>query len=229
MARRSQAGRSERPVTGMKSSREARKSLSISAAIALGGTAYFVIMIAVLHFLRPDISPLHRPTSEYAVGPFGYLMTSAFVAMSLATSALVLGLGRDLPRSGIHRVGLVFLGLWAVGLLVAATFPIDAEGAPQTLPGTIHRINGPLTFLSLIVGTNLVSQGFKQDRKRLPIQRFASALALLMIPMFVAVVVAVVQGSGVGLAQRVLIATLATWFFLVAVRLWSNRSVAGGR
>jgi hypothetical protein len=42
-------------------------------------------------------------------------------------------------------VGLGFLVIWSIGLLVAAAFPIDLEGAPETLAGTIHSINGPLT------------------------------------------------------------------------------------
>jgi len=50
--------------------------------------------------------------------------------------------------------------------LVAATFPIDAKGAPQTLAGTIHGINGPLIFLSLTIGMNLVSRGFTSDPRR---------------------------------------------------------------
>ena len=105
---------------------------------------------------------------------------------------------------------------------MAATFPIDPEGAPQTLPGTIHGINGPLTFLSLTIGMNLVSRTFKSDPRWRQIHRFALALALLMIPEFVVGGVARAQGSGAGLAQRLLILTFATWFLLVASQLRSH-------
>jgi hypothetical protein len=194
----------------------------ILATLAMLGTAYFVVVIAALHFLRPDINPVERPTSEYAVGPFGYLMTSAFVSLSLATWALVVGLRRDLSLARLHRVGLGFLGVWGIGLLVAAAFPIDVDGAPGTLAGTIHRINGPLTFLSMVAGTNLVSRGFKRDVRWRPIYSFAAFLALLMIAEFVAGGLAVARGSGAGIAQRVLIVTFATWFLLTAGRLRSN-------
>ncbi len=119
------------------------KQLSVLGAVAIVGTTAFLVLIAALHFLSPDISPVDRPTSEYATGPFGYLMTSAFVALSCATWALVIGLHRDLPRAGVHRTGLVLLGIWGICLLAAATFPIDPEGAAQSAAGTIHRINGP--------------------------------------------------------------------------------------
>lgn len=209
----------------MASSPKARKQLVILATVAALGTAYFVVVIAALHFLRPDINPVERPTSEYAVGPFGYLMTSAFVSLSLGTWALVVGLHRDLPRSRLHRVGLGFLGAWGIGLLVAATFPIDVDGAPRTVAGTIHRIDGPLTFLSLVVGTNLVSRGLKQDVRWRPIYWFASALALLMIAEFIASGLMAARGSG-GIAQRALIVTFVPWFLLTAARLRSNATQA---
>jgi hypothetical protein len=210
----------------MGSSPKGRTQLAILATVAALGTAYFVVVIAALHFLRPGINPVERPTSEYAVGPFGYLMTSAFVSMSLGTWALVVGLQRDLSRSRLHRVGLGFLGVWGIGLLVAATFPIDVQGAPTTLAGTIHRINGPLTFLSLVVGTNLVSRGFKHDVTWRPIYWFAAVLALLMIAEFVAGGLMAARGSGAGIAQRVMLVTLATWFLITAARLRSNATRA---
>jgi hypothetical protein len=189
------------------------------ATVAIVGTAVFVVLIAALHFLSPDISPIERPTSEYAVGPFGYLMTSAFVAMSASTWALIIGLRRDLSKPAQSRLGLGLLGVWGIGLLVAATFPIDLDGAPQTLAGTIHAINGPLIFLSLIVGTNLVSRRFKQDVKWRPIHRFESVLALIMIPEFVAGGLAAARETGAGFAQRILVVTFATWFALAALQL----------
>lgn len=192
------------------------------ATVSVIGTAVFVFLIVALHFLSPDSDPVQRPTSEYAVGRFGYLMTSAFIVLSVATWALVIRLSRDLPEPAQSRVGLVFLGVFAFGLLVAATFPIDLEGAPLTLAGTIHRINGPLTFLSLVVGVNLVSRKLKHDERWRPTHRLASVLALVMIPEFLAGGLAAARETGAGIAQRILVATFATWFLVIAIRLRSN-------
>lgn len=203
--------------------RQVSNWIAVLATAAIVGTTYFVVIIAAMHFLSPDMNPIERPTSEYAVGPFGYLMTSAFVALSLSTWALIIGLRRDLSRPAQSRLGLFFLGVFGIGLLVAATFPIDLDGAPQTLAGTIHAIDGPLTFLSLIVGTNLVSRRFKQDVRWRPIHRFASVLALIMIPEFVAGGLARARETGAGgIAQRILVVTFATWFVLTALRLRAN-------
>jgi hypothetical protein len=68
---------------------EAQVPYSLLGNAAVGATVYFVLAIAAMHVLSPAISPITRPTSEYAIGPFGYLMTSAFLAFSIATWCLV--------------------------------------------------------------------------------------------------------------------------------------------
>jgi hypothetical protein len=195
------------------------KQVSFLGAVAVVATSYFLVVIAAMHVLSPDINPVDRPTSEYATGPFGYLMTSAFVALSVATWALIVGLWRDLPPRGIHRIGLVALGVFGLGLLVAAAFPIDPEGAAATLAGNVHQINGPIAFLGLIVGANLASRGLKDDPRWRSIYRPAFILALLMIPLFIAGGVAAAREAGAGLAQRILIVTFGAWYMLVATRL----------
>jgi hypothetical protein len=186
------------------------------------GTAVFVVLIAALHLLSPEFDPIQRPTSEYAVGPFGYLMTSAFVAISVSTWALIIGLSRDLAEPARSRLGLALLGVFGIGVLVAASFPSDLEDAPQTLAGTIHSINGPLTFLSLVIGTNLVSRKLRYDERWRPTHRVASGLAIFMIPMFLAGGAAVARETGAGIAQRILVLTFATWLFVMASRLRLN-------
>ena len=204
----------------------ARTKLARIATVAIVGIAYFAAVIVALHFLRPDLDPLSRPTSEYAVGPYGFLMTSAFFSMSLASFALVIGLYQGVSRPARSRIGLGLLGIWAAGVLVAMIFPIDVEGAPQTTSGTIHGINGPLAFLSLTAGAILVSRRFEHDETWRPLHRTALILSLIMLAVFIATFVNIVTGSGyAGLCQRIFLAAFVTWFLLTAARL---RSIAIG-
>jgi bacteriorhodopsin len=203
-----------------------RKQVAGIATIALVGIAYFVVIIVALHFLRPDHNPVSQPTSAYAVGPYGFLMTSAFFSMSVASWALVIGLYQGVSQPARSRIGLGLLGLWGVGLLIAMSFPIDLDGAPQTLSGTIHRINGPLIFLSLTAGLILVSRRFKHDETWRPFHRTALILSLVMLAAFIATPLSVATESGLaGLFQRISLATFVTWFLLTAARL---RSVGRG-
>jgi Protein of unknown function (DUF998) len=212
--------------TNLSPSMRTRTQLARMATVAIVGIAYFTLIIVALHFLRPDLNPLSRPTSEYAVGPYGFLMTSAFFSMSLASFALIIGLYQGVSQRARSRIGLALLGIWAVGVLIAMIFPIDPEGAPQTISGTIHGINGPLTFLSLTAGVILVSRRFSQDRKRRPFHRTAVILSLVMLAVFIATFVNLATESGfAGLCQRIFLVAFVTWFFLTATRL---RSIAAG-
>ena len=44
---------------------QARKQVARIVTVALVGITYFVVIIVTLHFLRPDLNPIQRPTSEY--------------------------------------------------------------------------------------------------------------------------------------------------------------------
>ena len=188
-------------------------------SLAVGGTAFFLLVVVAMHALNPNVDIAHRPTSDYATGRFGYLMTSAFVALSLATWSLVMGFSRSLRPSGTQRIDLFFLAWFATGLLIAACFPIDPEGAPKSFAGTVHRINGPLAFLSLTLGTNLTSRLFRLQDNWRPISQVASLLALLMIPEFIAGGITAARGTGAGIAQRILIVTFAAWYLVTGFRL----------
>jgi hypothetical protein len=149
-------------------------------------------------------------------------MTSAFFSMSLGSFALVIGLYQGVSQPARSRIGLGLLGIWAVGVLIAMIFPIDLEGAPQTISGTIHQINGPLAFLSLTAGTILVSRCFKRDENWRPFHRTALILSLVMLTVFMATFVNIATDSGfAGLCQRIFLAAFVTWFFLTAARLRS--------
>jgi len=153
-------------------------------------------------------------------------MTSAFFSMSLGSFALVIGLYRGVSQRARSGIGLVLLGIWAAGVLIAMSFPIDPEGAPQTIPGTIHRINGPLAFLSLTAGTILVSRRFKQNGLWRPIHRTAVILSLVMLAAFIATFLNIVTASAfAGLCQRIFLVAFVAWFLLTAARL---RSISSG-
>jgi len=199
---------------------ETRKHLARIAAVALVGIVYFVVIIIALHFLRPDHNSIRQTTSEYAVGPYGFLMTSAFFSMSVASLALVTSLYQGLSQPARSQIGLGLLGIWGVAVLIAAAFPIDVQGAPQTISGTIHQLNGRLAFTSLTAGVILVSRRFKYDEKWRPVHRSAVILSLVMLTAYVATFIAIATDSGFGgLAQRISLATFVSWFLLTATRL----------
>jgi hypothetical protein len=202
--------------TGLQATRQA----SWAAPVAIAGSAYFALAITVLHFLRPDLNPVSRMTSEYANGPYGLVMTSAFFAMSVASAALIVALYRGAPRHALSLTGLAFLGLWAVGVLIAMIFPIDPGGVPVTLAGTTHQAAGPPTFACVAMGVAFISWRLGQDEQWRGLQRTLLMLAAVIAVGFVATAYTFFTGGEVGgLMQRIVLAAVVTWIVLVANRL----------
>lgn len=185
------------------------------ARTALVGSAFFGLAIVALHWLQPDLNPITTAISQYARGPYGLLMSAAFVSGGLASMALVLALG----GLGASRAGRVFMAVAGVGSFLSALFPVDPDGAPDTITGSVHQIAGLGTFVSLVIAALLLSRGFGQNARWRPFQRTSIVMTVLMLCGFIFVFAAntVDDLDGTfGLAQRGFIASAIVWQLLVA-------------
>ena len=72
----------------------------VLALLTIVGIVDFLLNVAVLHFLRPDVNPMLDPISNYAVGPYGFLFTAADLGLGLAALALTFGLYRGIASRG---------------------------------------------------------------------------------------------------------------------------------
>jgi hypothetical protein len=195
-----------------------KKSIQLLTTIALIGICLYIILIVVLHFLPTGYDPLRRPTSEYAVGKYGLFMTIAFFGMSVGSFALVAGLYLGISKR--PKLGLILLCVWTIGVLVAMIFPIDLDGDPSTTHGAIHRTNGPIIFMSLTIGTILVSLGFRRDVNWNYLHRRALLLSIVMLIIFISVIVSFASGLGYeGILQRLYLITFSAWFIMVDLHL----------
>ena len=68
---------------------------AVVSYITLSSVVYYASAIVLLHVLRTDFDPGYRYLSEYAVGPYGALMTSTFFALRAGSLALSFGLWRS--------------------------------------------------------------------------------------------------------------------------------------
>ncbi len=118
------------------------------AWVSIVGTVFFVLAVTALHFLRPDYNPTTRLLSDYAVGPYGYLMTAAWFALGLVSFALALGIRDGMGPSRAKSAGSVLLGVAAVGGFLTGIFPPDLEGSPSTTTGAIHLVVGSISFVA---------------------------------------------------------------------------------
>ena len=151
----SKAAAQERPAT----------AISLPASrISLASGALFVILLAALHIVKPDLDPSWSVVSEYALGEYGWIMTIAFLSLGICAVSLFVAIRSQVQTLG-GRIGLIFLLVGAAGPILAAIFPMDPITTPAdaiTTQGAIHSMGAMLSDGILIAATLLtVSLGRK--------------------------------------------------------------------
>jgi len=217
---------------------------SAAARLSFAGAATFVILLATLHLLKPELDPSWHFISEYAIGRYGWIMVLAFLSLAVGYVAFVVAIRSQL-RSIAGRTGLALLLLSALGLIIGAVFttdPIRATGDAVTTEGTLHNLGGTLglamPFAAALVGWKLVRSPAWGSAKR-PLL-WATALAIVAFLLsFASVGVMVSQSGGrfgpdvpVGWPNRIEIVAYSLWVMVVsrqALRSSAQRPTALGR
>jgi hypothetical protein len=172
------------------------------ASVAIIAFAYFLIIVTALYFLNPSYSLFRSFAGTYDLGSYEFLIASTFFSLGFGALALVIGLYRGISRSARSRRGLILLGIWGVGMLlagifpanepsgtlphmttvlIAGIFPVEVQATPETLFSWLHLFAILGSLISLSLAAFLLSRRFKQDDNWQPIQRLAFLLALLML------------------------------------------------
>ena len=103
-----------------------------AACLSFAAAAAFLVLLAVLHLLKPGLDPSWRMVSEYEIGRHGWVMRLAFLCLACVCVALFAAVRSRVWTTG-GEVGLAFLLLSALGMTVAAVFASD--------PITVARMN----------------------------------------------------------------------------------------
>lgn len=192
------------------------KRTGLLALAGIVGSTYFALSVAALHFLRPEHDPTTQTISEYAVGPYGYLMIIAFFALGAASLSLSLGIGAVRSPSRSSQVGVYLVAIWGAGILVAGIFPTDVTGSPSTPSGAIHDAASIVAFVAVVTGAILFSRGMRRDAGW-PHRSLSSGLAYAVLVGFLAFILS--QEGAPGIGQRVFLAFVLAWLVLTGVQL----------
>jgi hypothetical protein len=208
-------------------SRRTRIVTACFAGVAVLGVLYFFAAVTAEEALRPMYDPVQRTISELAVGRYGYLQISAFVALGLSLLALPAGLWRRLRSTLVSRAGLCLIAFGGVSSFVAAAFPTDLrDAAVATVNGQIHATIASAGYACLITAMLLLSLHFRGDLRWRPIHLPASVLTLAGIAALVSLA-AVGNSDIAGLVQRLMVVPLLSWVMLTGVH--AMRVSAAGR
>jgi len=100
-----------------------------AARAAIVAAAVSLVTLAALHILKPDLHPSRTMISQYALGPYGRVMALCFAAFGVASGSLAVAMVPTVRSLG-GRIGIALLLTAAVGLVMAARFPMDPVSTP---------------------------------------------------------------------------------------------------
>ncbi|HEV2580242.1 MAG TPA: DUF998 domain-containing protein [Ktedonobacteraceae bacterium] len=190
------------------------------ARFAIVGVFYFITAVVILHPLRPDLNPVTHAVSNYANGPFGFLMTSAFFVLAISEFALAWGLARCLSLTRRTMISVALLGLTGSGLIVTGLFRSDVNvpRPPASASAIVHWIGAGGSFLSLMIAIFLLSGYFKKDAPWQSFSRLSySWLAAIVLALAAYGTLSLLSWTGIG--ERIYIATSVVWLLLASLRL----------
>jgi hypothetical protein len=181
-----------------------------AAYISLVSGATFVVLLAALHFVKPDLDPSWRTISDYALGDYGWLMTVAFLAWGLSAISLFVAI-RSQVQTLTGRIGLAFLLIGAAGPILAAFFPADPITTPpaaMTTAGAIHSLGAVLGDAIPIAATLLTLSLVRNHPNWAPVRRpliWATVLAWVGFVVFTVSMAILLPQNGSQLGPEVLV------------------------
>jgi uncharacterized protein DUF998 len=218
-----------RPVTAV---------LRTAALLSFAGAATFLVLLAALHFIKPDLDPSWRVISEYSIGNHGWMMVLAFLSLAVSCVSLFVAI-RSQTRTIGGKIGLAFLLVAAAGLIIAAIFttdPITASRDELTTHGTLHGLGAALgtgfPIAAALVGWSLArNETWSSARRSL---LWAGGLAWIGFLAFALSMVVMFPDDGtfgphvlIGWPNRFMMLAYSAWLMIIAwraVRLSRQRS-----
>src|SRR5262249_51895576 len=121
--------------------------------------AFFLVLLVVLHILKPEYDPSWRMISEYEIGRFGWAMQLAVFFLAIASLSAIVAVWSE-AKSIIGYIGLVFLLIAAAGMTIGGVFPSDPITTKPDLlssSGRMHILGGQLGIPSIPIAMTLIS------------------------------------------------------------------------
>lgn len=200
-----------------------------TAKLSIAMAILYQLLLIILIVLRPDLPVYSTTISEWAIGPFGWLMQVAFAISALCYLFLFLTLKNDVTgvwgKTGRWLLFICFIGTLGVGVFVTDPYPPDftiTTTMLHTLSGTLGMVLLP--WAALFIGNNLYRnvqwhhyKSLLRFLKFLPLAAFAG----FIIHMTLYVVPLGENASGpnvpVGYPPRIMFLTYHVWVVITAL------------
>jgi hypothetical protein len=192
-----------------------------AAMVSIVATAYFLTAAVVAHAVMIQYNFFSDYISDYAVGPWGWIYGSAFVASAIGCLALAVSLSLLLPSHALSRIGVVLLVLVGVTYIIDFAYPTDIlpPGAPPTTTvGMVHLLDALLGWVLFTVGSIVISSPLKYNAYWKVWRPLLTTLAWLSVLLLVVLVGVVISKAAFGgLAEKLFILDRNVWALALGI------------
>ena len=177
------------------------------------------VFVAALHFTRSDLAPASHRLSEYANGSYGWMMTSAFIALSCGLLAFGFDLWVRPERNGVDLLCISAVAVAAVGTMLSGAYRTGGSDLAETVHSRASAL-AVIALVTLALGYSILRPNHSRhtDRVGATLAVIAGVLAVLS-PVFH-------HTRWTGFSQRLLWIVLLAWLLSTASMSALGRSVA---
>lgn len=147
------------------SSHPSQRMSFIASHLSVIFSTTFLIILFLLHFLKPEFDPSWRMISEYEIGRYGWLMRLAFFCWGSSVLSLLVAL-RGFLRTNGGIVGYVWLILIGIALFGAGIFATNAitDTTPNTA-NSLHTFFGAFVIMTFPIASSLVVGSLARNKE----------------------------------------------------------------
>jgi hypothetical membrane protein len=182
------------------------------------GVVVYVVVDIVLQFLPPHYSAISQAESDLAVGPFGSIMSINFFGRGVTSAALIVAIAATAPRSRLRTFGTSLLAVAGFCSALIAFFrtdiPTHAGVAPTTVHGFIHVIGATSGFVLALAAFWMLTLWMPRRPRAADVFLGIASIGLVFLGISIVWIPEVL-----GLAERICLAGILGWVFVVARRL----------
>ena len=150
----------------MKNSAHAsNRTALVASRMAVIFSATFLVILFLLHFLKPELDPSWRMISEYEIGRYGWMMSLAFFCWGSSVLSLLVALWHSLRTIGgtIGYIWLLLIGIALFGAGIFVTNPIT--DTTVSTANTLHTLCGAFVILTFPIASSLVVGSLARNEK----------------------------------------------------------------
>ena len=197
-----------------------------AAKVAIGTCVAYLILLVLLHIIKPEVTPTWQTLSIYSRGAWGWLGQIAYCLLGVTHLATFAAL-RGQTKSRYGKIGLVLLIIAGIGGIlggIGVSDPLNTPQAAMTPSGQVHAIGAGLEiwgapFAALLISLNLLRKNTAWKAERVTL------LSVIAIPL---IGWALFMGSGatagghvgpgdiIGVMNRIAILTFMIWQIVIA-------------